>query len=154
MAVEIERKFLVEKEDWRAQIARSERISQGYLTGADADGRAEVRVRQADERAFLTVKSKGGLARYEFEYEIPIADARLMLDQLCGSRIIRKIRHHITEGGSRWCVDEFIDQHRGLTLAEIELESAGDEPHLPTWLGADVTNDPQYRNANLALKVT
>ena len=80
MGVEVERKFLVSGDSWRAEVTSSTRIVQGYLAQTDS---ATVRVRVKGERGFLTVKGVSvGIARSEYEYEIPVADALAMLDRL------------------------------------------------------------------------
>ena len=153
MAVEIERKFLVKSDAWRAGVSGQRRIRQAYLS---KNGGASVRVRLIDEReAKLTIKSADlpsgrGLSRAEFEYPIPIEDARAMLDLRTG-RILDKTRYLVPAGkGRTWEVDVFAGAHQGLILAEIELESADEAVELPDWIGREVTSDPGYANATLA----
>ncbi len=145
MGTEIERKFLVTGEGWRT--ASGVRYTQGYLCRAPE---RTVRVRIAGEHGFLTIKGKSsGAARAEFEYEIPLADARDLIG-LCEAGIIDKIRHTVEHEGHTWEVDEFLGDHQGLIIAEIELD-AEDEPFTrPPWLGPEVTGDPRYYNANLS----
>lgn len=150
MAIEIERKFLVA--DPTVLDGRSgTEIAQGYLPVAEP---ASVRVRLKRDAtgasAFLTVKQgRNALARLEFEYGIPVADAEEMLEQLCGAARVRKTRYEIEHAGSLWEVDRFEAENAPLVLAEIELasEEAIFEP--PPWLGVEVTEDP--RMMNLAL---
>ena len=139
--MEIERKFLV-REDLLPALPPPSRLVQGYLSVAPV-----VRVRLSTspagvETGALTIKGRGLLSRAEFEYEIPAADARQLLD-LCG-RKLSKARHLL----GRWEIDHFAD--RGLWLAEIELSSEDEPFDSPPWLGAEVTHDPAYSNANLA----
>lgn len=147
MAVEIERKFLVD--DLAAALAsavKSERIVQGYLS-ANVD--ATVRVRLRGEKGFLTVKSRNnGAVRSEWEYEIPSEDAEQLL-KLSQTAVIDKVRHIVPFGGFTWEVDVF-SQPTNLVLAEVELPSADTEPLLPPWLGREVTHDPRYFNSTLA----
>jgi len=119
---EIERKFLVTGTGWRQ--ADGVRFSQGYLCRGEG---STVRVREAGERAFLTIKGPTrGASRAEFEYEIPIADAEQLL-KLCDGPVIQKVRHVVVFSGSKWEVDEFLGENTGLIVAEIELEKeAGD----------------------------
>ena len=145
MAIEIERKFLVEGDGWRAG-ARASRIEQGYLSNSPD---VSVRVRIRDQAASLTVKGeRSGLTRDEFEYPIPLDEARAML-ALCVLPPIIKTRHDVLFAGRLWEVDEFAGRHTGLIIAEIELASEADEITLPPWIGAEVTHDPRYRNSVL-----
>ena len=153
MAVEIERKFLVEGDAWRAAATGSMRLRQAYLSRS---GQASVRIRLVDDKAaMLTIKSadkSGGpaLLRSEFEYPVPIDDAVAMLDLRTGL-IIDKTRHLVPAGNGRtWEVDVFAGAHQGLVLAEIELESADEAVDLPGWIGREVTGDQGYSNLALA----
>lgn len=146
MSVEVERKFLVTSEAWRAG-ARACRIRQGYLClGADAT----VRVRLADDAAFLTVKSRTeGISRAEYEYAIPFVDGVAMLETLCTRPIIEKTRHFVDHGGRTWVIDVFAAQNDGLVVAEVELGHPDEVVDLPPWAGEEVTSDPRYRNSAL-----
>lgn len=153
MAVEIERKFLVTGDAWRAEVSGARQIRQAYLSKS---GKASVRVRVVDESsARLTVKAapdgKGpALSRAEFEYPIPVEEALEMLELRSG-RIVEKTRHLVpAENGRTWEVDVFEGAHTGLVLAEIELGAADEQVVLPAWLGREVTGDPAYSNAALA----
>jgi adenylate cyclase len=150
MPVEIERKFLVRSDAWRPLARASEELCQGYLFRHDKDAKAEVRVRRAGSRGFLTIKGKGGISRPEFEYGIPVEDADVLLKELCLPSLIEKTRHEVEHAGMVWQVDEFRGDHQGLVLAEIELTSADQAVELPDWIGKEVTDDPTFRNANLA----
>lgn len=151
MGVEIERKFLVAGDGWRA-VANGPGvpIRQGYLSAPH--GAAVVRVRLAGPRGFLTIKGPGGLVRAEFEYEVPAEDAAAMM-ALCLAPPLAKTRWPVPHRGHLWTVDVFgqPDRLAGLVLAEVEMDSAGATPPLPDWLGAEVTDDPRYANAALAL---
>lgn len=150
MAIEIERKYLVVGEAWRAAVTRSARMRQGYLVGDG--GRASVRVRVQADVAHLNIKAAViGSARAEYEYEIPLADAHQMLDTLCVGRI-DKVRHYVQHGGHLWEVDEFEGDNAGLVVAEIELDAEDEAFQRPDWLGEDVTMDKRYYNHALALR--
>ncbi|MFG1360835.1 CYTH domain-containing protein [Xanthobacter pseudotagetidis] len=146
MSVEVERKFLVTSDAWRAD-ARACRIRQGYLClGEDAT----VRVRLADQDAFITVKSRTeGISRAEYEYKIPFADGAAMLETLCTRPIIEKTRHFVDHAGKTWTIDVFEGENRGLVVAEIELKHPDEAVDLPSWAGEEVTSDPRYRNSAL-----
>lgn len=151
MGVEIERKFLVTGEMWRAQATRVVRISQGYLTGisSDAAARSSVRVRVADEQAWLNIKSvTRGVSRDEFEYAIPLDDALQILTTLCEGRI-EKYRHFVVADGLTFEVDEFSGANTGLIVAELELEHEDQAYSRPPWLGCEVSALPRYYNVNL-----
>lgn len=150
MALEIERKFLVDEENLPAQILlNGEKISQGYLCVEPA---RTVRVRVKGKRGFLTIKSSNvGIVRQEFEYEIPLDDAQELL-KLCAPNVLEKIRYKIEYAGKIWEVDVFGGRHSGLILAEVELLSADEVVELPTWIGKEVSEDPRYFNSNLTLK--
>jgi adenylate cyclase len=150
MATEIERKFLVQSEDWRKLSRTTQMLRQGYLCIAAPPAKAEVRIRCVPNRAFITVKGPGGLTRSEFEYEIPLADAETMLTHFCSTRIIEKSRHRVEFAGVVWEIDEYCGAHQGLVLAEVELRQTKQEVQLPAWLGREVTEDKTFKNANLA----
>lgn len=152
MGIEIERKFLVAGDGWRDLVRRSETLRQGYLTTGGKG--VTVRVRTIDDaRGFITIKSGGSaLARAEFEYEVPIADARQLLALGRGAQI-EKTRHSLDVSGGDWVVDEFHGRHEGLRIVEVELQSPTGALDLPDWLGDEVTGDPQYYNSSLAMLV-
>jgi len=149
VAIEIERKFLVEGEAWRSAVSVSRRIRQFYLC---EDKQASIRVRISDDRhAWLTIKSAtAGLRRSEFEYAIPLEDANAMA-QLAQGDIVEKVRNLVPMGGVCWEVDVFSGENSGLVVAEVELSSEDQTVALPDWIGCEVTDDPRYQNASLAL---
>lgn len=149
MAKEIERKFLVVDDSYKVMAHRRKEISQGYLC-IDVD--ATVRVRICDDMAWITVKSRTcGATRGEWEYSVPAADAREMLDGCCGSRVIEKTRWYVDAGdGLCWEVDEFHGRHEGLVVAEIELPSEETPFVKAAFVGEEVTGKPEYYNSSLA----
>jgi CYTH domain-containing protein len=149
MASEIERKFLVNRELWPAQD-KGVLYRQGYLS---VERERTVRVRIAGRHAFITIKGETrGVERLEFEYEIPVADATVMLDQLCLRPLIEKTRFKVDVGGHVWEVDEFHGDNEGLLLAEIELAASDQKFEMPPWAGTEVSGDPRYFNSNLILE--
>lgn len=149
MAVEIERKFLVTNDGWRAAVKKSGYYRQGYL--ANMSGNASVRVRIADDHANLNIKSMTlGVTRQEYEYEIPLQDAREMLDNLCIGPVIEKTRHLVDHGDHTWEIDVFNGDNDGLIVAEIELSSEDESFELPAWAGKEVSDDKRYYNVCLA----
>lgn len=154
MAVEIERKFLVTGDGWRAQAHAVVAMAQGYLNDvaalAGGGQRASVRVRVAGDAAFLNLKSNRlGHTRQEFDYPIPVDDARALL-AMCVGGLVEKHRHLVRHGGHLWEVDEFLGDNAGLVVAEIELQAADEAFERPAWLGREVTDTPRYYNLALA----
>lgn len=147
MGKEIERKFLVNNNEWRDGKTAVHTL-QGYLvSGSDST----IRVRVQGERAFLTIKGKPeGITRLEYEYEIPVADAEEILARLCTRPYIEKNRYKIVYGRTEWEIDEFLKDNEGLVVAEVELESEDQQIDLPPWIGAEVSHDERYSNANLS----
>ena len=145
VAIEIERKFLVDKRKLRGlKFISEEKISQGYLSRHPT-----VRVRLTDERGYLTIKSSTrGISRQEFEYEIPIDDAKQLL-AMCGRNVLKKYRRKIFYGGHVWEIDFFAGKHAGLIVAEVELKSPNESIKLPDWITKEVSNDSRYFNSNL-----
>lgn len=148
MAAEIERKFLVAGDQWRAGVRRTRSIRQGYI--AKSEG-ISARIRVYDEiNAFLTFKSaRRGIHRSEFEYPIPKHDADELL-QLAQGSIIEKTRYELPADGLLWEIDVFKGQNDGLVLAEIELNHSEQGFIRPLWLGEEVTQDCRYYNSRLS----
>jgi len=148
MAMEIERKFLVRDNTYKL-MAKPVLYQQGYVS-TNVEG--VVRVRIVGDKAYLTVKSfVSHKSRLEYEYEIPVDDAREILETVCRKPIIEKNRYEIKFGNDIWIVDEFFGDNAGLIVAEIELETEDQQLILPDWVGAEVTDDPRYLNANLVV---
>ena len=146
MPYEIERKFLLRNDDWRAAADGGTRLRQGYLSDAPA---RTVRVRTRGERGYLTIKGQNvGTKRPEFEYAIPLADAEALLD-LCLTPLVEKTRYEVRHGAHRWEIDVFGGANAGLVLAEVELRSETEAVLLPDWIGAEVSADVRYYNSNL-----
>ena len=156
MPIEIERKFLVTSDAWRAAAHEVVAMAQGYINDQAAMDsgaqRASVRVRIAGDEAFLNLKSReAGHTRQEFDYPIPLADARSLLS-LCVGGVIDKRRHYVNHAGHLWEVDEFFGDNTGLVVAEIELGSADEAFQRPDWAGAEVTDHLRYYNLALATR--
>jgi adenylate cyclase len=146
MGIEIERKFLIKDDSWRA-LAKGTQYRQGYLNSAKE---RTVRVRTINDKGFLTIKGiTTGATRAEYEYEIPHAETVAMLDELCEKPLIEKNRYKIEFEGLIWEVDEFFGENQGLIVAEVELESEDQQFEKPEWTGEEVTGDPKYFNSNL-----
>jgi CYTH domain-containing protein len=147
MAIEIERKFLVQKDFWRP---RNDGVAfrQGYLSRVED---RVVRVRTAGGAAFLTVKGRSNnVSRFEFEYPIPVEDAQILLDRLCERPLIEKTRYEEAVGGHIWTVDVYQGENDGLIIAEVELSSEEENFDRPVWIGREVSDDPRYFNSELS----
>lgn len=149
MAKEIERKFLVKGSAWKEQ-AEGVLYRQGYLNSMKE---RVVRVRTIGDKAFLTIKGiTAGVSRLEFEYEIPFAEGKQMLDELVEKPIIEKNRYKIRQNGLVWEIDEFLGDNQGLVVAEVELQDEQQALNLPDWIGEEVSADPRYFNNNLVAR--
>lgn len=148
MAKEIERKFLVTSDIFKASASAVHHIEQAYLSV-----RPTVRLRLRDDEAFITIKGKSsvsGLSRDEWEYSIPLAEAREMISLAIGQPIIKE-RYIVPYAGKTWEVDVFDGAYEGLMLAELELTSEDEHFERPDWLGEEVSGQPEYYNASMAL---
>ena len=150
MAVEIERKFLVKDDTYKALSFAHSHIRQGYLSSGQGK---TIRIRLRDTRAYSTIKgpsADGGLSRQEFEDEIPLADGE-QLQLLCDPGIIDKVRWLVKSGDHTFEVDEFFGENEGLVMAEVELRDASEVPIIPDFIGKEVTGDRRYYNSHLRL---
>ena len=151
MSIEIERKFLVNSENFKDESFKKNHIKQGFL---NSDKNRVVRVRIKDDTAFLTIKGKSneaGTSRFEWEKEISVDDASNLFN-LCEKGCIEKYRYLIKKGIHTYEVDEFLGDNLGLVVAEIELNDENETFEKPKWLGKEVTGDVKYYNAMLSKK--
>lgn len=146
MGIEIERKFLVHS-DKLPKLTNGYTIKQGYIPTRDF---TTVRIRIQNKEAYLTIKGKSqGASRLEFEYTIPLSDAESMIESLCATSLIDKIRYLLVHEGHTWEIDVFEGLNKGLILAEIELASEDEVFVLPNWVTEEVTHDVRYFNSQL-----
>ncbi|HPF51988.1 MAG TPA: CYTH domain-containing protein [Draconibacterium sp.] len=144
--LEIERKFLVNAKKWNPK-STGEQIIQGYLS---TDKERVVRVRVKGAKAFLTIKgNQQGISRTEMEYEIPVEDAKVLME-MCLDNPIEKVRYREEIAGKIWEIDVFDGKNKGLILAEVELESEGETVEIPEWVTEEVSTDKRYFNAWLS----
>lgn len=149
MAYEIERKFLVKNTDFIKKASSKEYIVQAFL---NLNPERTVRIRIKDDKAFLTVKgisNKEGTTRREWEYPIPVSDAKEML-KICEQGVIEKWRYLVSVGNHTYEVDVFEGENNGLIVAEVELDSEDDSFDKSNWLGEEVTGDKRYYNSSLS----
>ena len=148
MAIEIERKFLLANDNWRALVSKSIHYRQGYL---NSDEHSSVRIRVSDDTAKINIKSATiGSQRHEYEYDIPAQDAHELLDTLCHKPLVEKTRHLVVIKQHTWEIDEFAAENQGLIVAEIELSQVDEQFEKPEWVGKEVTEDIRYYNNQLA----
>lgn len=149
MGLEIERKFLVDKEKWETVVKpKGKAFKQGYILSEE---KRTVRIRVTDNHAYLTLKgSTTGIGRSEFEYVIPVSDGNEILNTLTVSSL-EKLRYEITYAEKLWEVDVFTGKNEGLIVAEIELQSEEETFDKPDWVLDEVSDDPRYYNASLSL---
>lgn len=146
MGIEIERKYLVKSYEWKS-LGVKKLYQQGYLL---IDKTKTIRVRTIEDTAYLTIKgASSGISRSEFEYEIPVEEAKFMLVNLCEQPIIEKYRTKIEMDDVTWEVDEFIGENTGLIIAEVELQNENQKIVLPDWIGKEVSGNRQYNNSYL-----
>ena len=145
--MEIERKFLVDHDAWeRVSKPKGQSVIQAYLTN---EVEKTIRLRVKGNEAFITITGKqSGISRPEYEYPIPVNEAQEMI-QLFANRTISKTRYEIVVDQHTWEVDVFHNKLNGLILAEIELTSEDEEFTLPQWVTKEVSEDPNYLNAQL-----
>ena len=147
--IEIERKFLVQSDQWPRSEDRIV-MRQGYLA---QQGNLVCRVRQKNDQFYLSIKASiDNLSSYDYEYPIPEPDGQTMLDKLCEKAAVFKTRHLVKHGDLVWEIDEFHDANNGLIVAEIELPSAEHSFERPEWLGQEVSDDRRYTNYALYCK--
>ena len=148
MAKEIERKFLV-KDDSFKSLAIPELFIQGYIC---TEPERTVRVRVEGENGKLTIKGKNkGITRDEFEYSIPLSDAKALIRDFCHKGVIEKLRYKIKHNDLLWEVDQYKGDNEGLVIAEVELTSEDQHIVRPQWIGEEVSGDARYFNSNLSL---
>ncbi|MCG8379114.1 MAG: CYTH domain-containing protein [Proteobacteria bacterium] len=144
MANEIERKYLIINDAWKVHADDGIQIIQGYM---DSNEKSSIRIRINGDKANLNIKSKTiGIKRSEYDYKIPLEEAKEMLETLCDKPFIEKTRYHVKHEDHTWEIDVFAGDNEGLIVAEIELDTTDETFNLPDWAGEEVSNDPRYYN--------
>lgn len=145
--IEIERRFLLKNDAWKAVAGAPCLMSQGYLS---VEKERIIRLRIIGNRAWLTLKGYiSDVSRSEFEYEIPVADAQIMMDTMCPFRL-EKHRYEVNYQGFVFEIDEYFGDNAPLIVAELELPAEDTPfPH-PDWLGEEITSDGRFTNAYLS----
>ena len=148
MGIEIERRFLIDNEDWRSEVILSEEFSQAYLSSNSDEWTTRVRIIN-NNKAYLTLKSsQNGLINYEFEYPIPHKDANELFN--LSKYKITKTRYHLKINRKTWVIDSFGGSNSSLKIAEIELTSESEQIQIPTWCSKEITGIKSLSNASLA----
>lgn len=146
MGIEIERKFLVKNNSWMDGIVPIY-YCQGYIPTLN---KATVRVRICENKAYICIKSAvTSISRSEFEYPIPVEEARDILNTLCAKPLIEKNRYKLKIDDLLWEIDVFEKDNKGLVVAEVELTSESHKVDLPDWILREVTGDAKYYNSML-----
>ena len=148
MGTEFEHKLVVVGDEWREAVTRTSALSQAYLSAKPG---MTIRVRVVDDtRAYLTIKGEQvGIGRPEYEYEIPVDDARALLAMITDGFPITKTRYELGDPWAGWIVDEFADANAGLVVAELEVPAQDTPWEVPVWAGENVTSDFRYTNSEL-----
>ncbi len=148
--LEIERKFLIQTLPPDINTYAHQDITQGYIV---ADKDHEVRLRKKGDKYFKTIKTGSGKIRTEKEYEITKEQFETEWPQV-ESRIIDKTRYKIPYEEHTIELDIYKDSLDGLITAEVEFpdKEKSNEFKLPEYFDTELTNDPNYKNKNLALK--
>ncbi len=147
--IEVERKFLVMTDAYKAEATSSNHIVQGFL---NTHTERTVRVRIYGNKGYLTIKgksNKAGTSRFEWEKEIDVDEAKALLN-LCEKGILEKTRYLIPFGKHIFEVDEFLGDNEGLIVVEVELNSEDEFFEKPQWLGEEVTGDVKYYNSQIS----
>ncbi|EGY51898.1 CYTH domain-containing protein [Neisseria shayeganii] len=147
MSIEIERRFLLANNDWRALAGVPQILRQGYLK---VDKACSIRVRISGSQAWLTLKGYlSDVSRSEFEYQIPLADAEAILSGLCPFKL-EKYRYTVSYQGFTFEIDEYLGENAPLVVAELELPDEDTPYPRPAWLGEEITSHGHYTNAYLS----
>ncbi len=151
MSTEIERKFLVAD---LPDLSGTEKavVRQGYLTAPDDS--TELRLRQKNDRYFLTLKGSGVLVRVEREAEISAEQFNTFWPETDGRRL-EKVRYTgQLPDGRVFELDVFQGDLAPLRLVEVEFQTEAEAEAYapPEWFGADVTADKRYKNKTMATK--
>lgn len=147
MPIEIERKFLLKNDTWKSEADNGTQFVQGYLVGSK---KSSVRIRIEGDNAFINIKSATlDITRKEYQYEIPVSEARELLKTLCEPPLIDKTRYIVNKGSHKWEIDVFAGDNDGLIVAEIELNHENEQFDKPDWIGKEVSEQQRYYNVCL-----
>ena len=148
MGIEIERRFLVQKNDWQLLIKAEKYLQQGYISSDSGGWTTRVRI-DSYKTAFLTLKYplKNNINN-EFEYLIPLDDAKSIW-KLLAYKITKK-RYLLSLKGGDWIVDCFENENAPLMIAEVEVGRNISNLAKPDWCDQEITGNYKLSNASLA----
>ena len=149
MALEIERRFLIQNDSWKGLITKKIFIEQGYLSKSFDDWIIRIRFTGNDFKIALK-KHIESFTNFEFEYSIPRKDGETIMSNL--SNTIKKERFFLKIEKKSWIIDCFKDNNYPLEIAEIELSSEEEDLSLPSFISKEITGMKHYSNFSLANK--
>ena len=149
---EIERKWMIKTMPEDLSKYESIVMEQAYLNISPT-----VRIRRENEEFILTYKGIGdGIAHTEYNLPITKEAFEHMLPKADGI-VIRKTRYVIPlEGGLKAELDVFKEPYETLRIVEVEFDSLKEAESFeaPSWFGEDVSSDPRFKNARMAIDGT
>ena len=149
MALEIERRFLIENDNWKEFVTKKIFIEQGYLSKNLDDWIIRIRSSRNDYKIALK-KHIESFSNFEFEYSIPRRDGEKIMSNL--SNIIKKERYFLEVEKKSWIIDCFKENNYPLEIAEIELANEEEDLSLPSFISREITGLKNYSNFSLANK--
>ena len=149
MALEIERRFLLQNDSWREFITERIFIEQGYLSTSLDGWIIRIRFNGKDFKIALKKHIKG-FTNFEFEYPIPLKDGETIMSNL--SNTIKKERFFLEVEKKSWIIDCFKENNYPLEIAEIELSKEEEDLSLPSFVSKEITGLTNYSNFNLTNK--
>ena len=147
MALEIERRFLLNNDNWREFVTKKISIEQGYLSKSLDDWIIRIRFTGKDYKIALK-KHITSFTNFEFEYSIPRKDGETIMSNL--SNIIKKERFFLEVEKKSWIIDCFKENNYPLEIAEIELSNEEEDLFLPSFISKEITGLTHYSNFSLA----
>jgi len=149
MALEIERRFLLKNDNWKAFITKKISIEQGYLSKSIDDWIIRIRFTGKDFKIAIKKHIKS-FTNFEYEYSIPQKDGETIMSNI--SSTIKKERFFLEVEKKSWIVDCFKENNFPLEIAEIELSKEEEYLSLPSFISKEITGLTHYSNFSLANK--
>jgi CYTH domain-containing protein len=149
MALEIERRFLIENNNWKKCIKKKIFIEQGYLSKSLDDWIIRIRFTGQDYKIAIK-KHIESFTNFEFEYSIPPEDGEIIMANL--SNTIKKERFFLEVENKSWIIDCFKENNYPLVIAEVELSNEKEDLRLPSFISKEITGLKHYSNFSLSKK--
>lgn len=146
--MEIERKFLVKKLPENLESFSKSEISQSYISLSPT-----IRIRQADDNYFLTLKGEGHISREELEIKINSRQYASLLKKT-ENNTVKKTRYFIPLNNNLTAeLDIYKENLKGLITVEVEFQSLKEAELFlpPNWFGDDISQNKLYKNTNLSI---